>query len=331
MVALGTLISSFWIMAANSWMQTPAGYVVHNGIFFPVDWSAIIFSPSFVPRWTHMVMAAYLATAFAVAGVAAWYLLKGRFQTLARPLLALALVIIVPLAPLQAFVGDRAGLVVRDHQPAKLAAMEAQWETGVMPLRLFALPDPVAGRNTFEIGIPKLGSLITEHSMDKPVRGLLEFAPEDRPNPAVVFWTFRVMVGIGMLMVAVGITAVVLAIRRRLFDSRWFLRLLTLTLPIGFIAILAGWFTAEIGRQPYVVYGLLRTADAVSPVAAGDVALSLALFVLVYLSVFGAGFWYMVRTVRTGPVEVALPIAPAQPAHPARRPLAAAIGIGEES
>jgi cytochrome d ubiquinol oxidase subunit I len=312
-------------MSANSWMQTPAGHVVRDGIFYPVDWLAIIFSPSFVPRLAHMVLGAYVATAFAVAGVAAWYLLKQRFTALARPMLTLALAMIVPLAPLQIFVGDATGLVMGDHQPAKLAAMEAQWHTGVMPLRLFALPEPREGRNAYEIGIPKLGSLITQHSMDKPVRGLLEFAPEDRPNPAVLFWTFRLMAGIGFLMLAIGIAAVVLAVRRRLYDSRWFLRLLTLTLPMGFVAILAGWYTAEIGRQPYVVYGLLRTADAVSPVAASDVALSLALFALVYLSVFGAGFWYMVRTVRTGPVEVALP---ALPARSGRRPLAAA-GAGE--
>jgi cytochrome d ubiquinol oxidase subunit I len=323
MVASGTLISAFWIMSANSWLQTPAGYVVRDGIFYPVDWWAIIFNPSAPLRLAHMVMAAYLATAFVVAGVAAGYLLKGRFTTLARPMLALALAMIVPLAPLQIFVGDAAGLVMRDHQPAKLAAMEAQWKTGVMPLRLFALPDQSAGANAYEIGIPRLGSLITEHSMDKPVKGLLEFAPEDRPHAAVVFWTFRVMVGLGFLMLAVGVAAVVLAVRRRLYDSRWFLRLLTLTLPMGFIAILAGWYTAEVGRQPYVVYGLLRTVDAVSPVAASDVALSLVLFALVYLSVFGAGFWYMVRTVRTGPVEVPLP---ALPARSGRRPLAAAVG-----
>jgi cytochrome d ubiquinol oxidase subunit I len=195
-----------------------------------------------------------------------------------------------------------------------------------MPLRLFALPDPATGTNAFEIGIPKLGSLVTEHSMDKPVRGLLEFPPEDRPDPAVVFWSFRVMAGIGMLMVAIGVAAIVLAIRRRLYDSRWFLRLLTLTLPMGFIAILAGWYTAEIGRQPYVVYGLLRTADAVSPVAAAYVALTLALFVLVYFSVFGAGFWYMLRIVRTGPVEVAVPEGHVRPGL---RPLAAALNGGE--
>lgn len=307
MVALGTCISAFWIMASNSWMQTPAGYVVRDGVFYPTDWWAIIFNPSFLVRYAHMLMAAYLSTAFVVAGVAAWYLLKDRFIDLAKPMMALALLMIVPLAPLQIVVGDMAGLIVRDHQPAKLAAMEAQWETGIMPLRLFAIPDQAAGRNHFEIGIPKLGSLITQHSLDEPVKGLLDFAEADRPSAAVVFWTFRLMVGIGFLMLAVALTAVVLLMRKQLYSSRWFLRSLTLASPLGFVAIVAGWYTAEIGRQPYVIYGALRTADAVSPVTAGHVALSLALFFVIYSAVFGAGFWYMLRMIRTGPVEVALP------------------------
>jgi cytochrome d ubiquinol oxidase subunit I len=255
-------------------------------------------------------MAAYLSTAFVVAGVAAWYLLKDRFVDLAKPMMALALLMIVPLAPLQIVVGDMAGLIVRDHQPAKLAAMEAQWETGVMPLRLFAIPDQAAARNQIEIGIPKLGSLITQHSLDEPVKGLLEFPVEDRPNAAIVFWTFRVMVGIGIVMLLIAVTAVVLAIRKRLYKSRWFLRLLMLASPLGFVAIVAGWYTAEIGRQPFVIYGVLRTADAVSPVTVGNVTLSLAMFFVIYSAVFGAGFWYLLRMIRTGPVEVAPPEAP---------------------
>ena len=311
MVALGTCISAFWIMASNSWMQTPAGYVVRDGVFYPTDWWAIIFNPSFLVRYAHMLMAAYLSTAFVVAGVAAWYLLKNRFVEMAKPMMALALLMIVPLAPLQIFVGDMAGLIVRDHQPAKLAAMEAQWETGVMPLRLFAIPDQSEARNYFEVGIPKLGSLITQHSLDEPVKGLLEFPAADRPSVAIVFWTFRVMVGIGFLMLVIAVTGAVLAVRKRLYSTRWFLRLLTLASPLGFVAIVAGWYTAEIGRQPYVIYGLLRTADAVSPVTAGSVTLSLAMFFVIYSAVFGAGFWYLLRTIRTGPVEVALPEAPA--------------------
>ncbi len=311
MVALGTCISAFWIIASNSWMQTPSGHVVHDGVFFPADWWAIIFNPSFVVRYAHMLMAAYLSTAFVVAGVAAWYLLKDRFVEMARPMLALALLMIVPLAPLQILIGDMAGLIVRDHQPAKLAAMEAQWETGVMPLRLFALPDQAEARNRFEIGIPKLGSLITQHAWNEPVQGLLEFRATDRPSVAIVFWTFRLMVGIGFLMLAIAATAVVLAVRKQVYSSRWFLRSLILTSPLGFTAIIAGWYTAEIGRQPYVIYGALRTADAVSPVTAGNVALSLVLFLVIYSAVFGAGFWYLFRTIRIGPVEVALPEAPA--------------------
>ncbi len=311
MVALGTCISAFWIMASNSWMQTPAGHIVRDGVFYPDDWWAIIFNPSFLVRFAHMLMAAYLSTAFFVAGVAAWYLLRDRFGDMARPMMRLALLMIVPLAPLQIIVGDMAGLIVRDHQPAKLAAMEAQWETAVMPLRLFAIPDQAEARNRFEIGVPKLGSLITQHSLNEPVKGLREFPPEDRPSVAIVFWTFRVMVGIGFLMLVLAATAVVLAVRKRLYSSRWFLRLLTLASPLGFVAIVAGWYTAEIGRQPYVIYGALRTEDAVSPVTAGSVTLSLAMFFVIYSAVFGAGFWYLLRTIRTGPVEVALPEAPA--------------------
>ncbi|MDQ3188683.1 MAG: cytochrome ubiquinol oxidase subunit I, partial [Pseudomonadota bacterium] len=269
MVALGTCISAFWIMASNSWMQTPAGFTVRDGVFYPADWWAIIFNPSFLVRYAHMLMAAYLASAFVVAGVAAWYLLNNRFVPLARPMLALSFVMIVPLAPLQVIIGDMAGLIVRDYQPAKLAAMEAQWETGVMPLRLFAIPNQQAARNDFEIGIPKLGSLITQHSLDAPVKGLREFPPAERPNAAIIFWTFRVMVGIGFLMLAIALTASILAWRKKLFTSRWFLRALTFASPLGFVAIVAGWYTAEICRQPYVIYGLLRTADAVSPVTTG--------------------------------------------------------------
>ena len=316
MVALGTCISAFWIMASNSWMQTPAGYVIRNGIYEPSDWWAIVFNPSFPARYAHMLMAAYLATAFVVAGVAARYLLKGRFTKLARPMLVLAMVMVIPLAPLQIAVGDAAGLVVRDYQPAKLAGMEAQWHTGVMPLRLFAWPDQKEGRNRFEIGIPKLGSLITGHSTEATVKGLLDFPEADRPNAAILFWTFRVMVGIGFLMLAIALVGAVLAWRKRLSTTRWFLRTLVLASPLGFVAIIAGWYTAEIGRQPYVIYGLLRTADAVSPVSPSHVALSLVLFCIVYAAVFGAGFWYVWRTIRRGPVEVALPAAPTLGSRP---------------
>jgi len=319
MVALGTCISAFWIMASNSWMQTPAGYIVQNGVLVPEDWLAIIFNPSFPLRYAHMLLAAYLATAFVVAGVAAWYLLCGRFVALARPMLKLALLIIVPLAPLQILVGDATGLMVGKHQPAKLAAIEGQWETEVMPLRLFALPDQAQELNHFEIAIPRLGSLIDEHSLTKPVPGLKEFPPQDRPQVSVVFWTFRVMVGMGLLMVVVAFLSPLMMLRRKLYASRFFMRGLVLISPAGFIAILAGWYTAEIGRQPFVVYGMLRTAEVVSPVTVQAVTLSLAMIAIVYVAVFGAGFWYLWRAIRTGPLEVALPDRP-QMGH---RPMAA--------
>jgi cytochrome d ubiquinol oxidase subunit I len=316
MVALGTCISAFWIMASNSWMQTPAGYAMLEGIYVPADWWAIVFNPSFPVRYAHMLLSAYLATAFVVAGTAAWYLLNDRFVPLARPMLALAMIVVIPLSPLQIVVGDAVGLVVRDHQPAKLAGIEGQWETSVMPLRLFAWPDQAEARNRFELAIPKLGSLVTQHSMDKPVKGLLDFPAGDRPNAAVLFWTFRIMAGIGFLMLALALVGGVLALRKRLGTTRWFLRALVLSSPIGFVAIVAGWYTAEIGRQPYVIYGLLRTADAVSPVAPTHIAVSLGLFFVVYAAVFGAGFWYVWRTIRRGPVEVALPAAPTLGSRP---------------
>jgi len=322
MVALGTCISAFWIMASNSWMQTPAGFAIRNGILEPVDWLAIIFNPSFPARYAHMLAAALLATAFFVAGVAAWYLLHGRFVDMARPLLKLAILMIVPLAPLQAVIGDRVGLKIGEYQPAKLAAIEAQWDTSVMPLRLVAWPDQRTERNLFEIAIPKLGNLIDEHSLSKPVRGLKEFPPNERPAVAVVFWSFRVMVAIGLLMMAVAVVAALLWWRGRLYDQRAFLGLLVCSAPAGFIAIVAGWYTAEIGRQPYVVYGVLRTVEVVAPVSVQEVTASLALFVVVYFAVFGSGVWYILQAIRTGPVDVALP------EHPAlgRRPMAAFTG-----
>jgi cytochrome bd ubiquinol oxidase subunit I len=319
MVSLGTCISAFWIMASNSWMQTPAGYVVRNGVLEPADWLAIIFNPSFPARYAHMLAGVLLATAFFVAGVASWYLLRGRFIEVARPLLKLAIVMIVPLAPLQAVIGDRVGLKVGEYQPAKLAAIEAQWETSVMPLRLVAFPDQLGETNNFEIAIPLLGSLIDEHSLTKPVRGLKEFAPQDRPNVPIVFWSFRVMVGLGLLMIATAALSAFLWWRKRLFDERGFLWLLVCTAPVGFVAIIAGWYTAEIGRQPFAVYGLLRTAEMISPISVEAVTASLALFVAVYVFVFGAGFFYMFQAIRVGPVEVALPDQP----NLGHRPMAA--------
>lgn len=303
MVALGTLVSTFWIISANSWMHTPQGHELRDGVFYPIDWLAIVFNPSFPYRLVHMVLAAYLTTAFVAAGVGAWYLVNRRFEEPARTMLSMGLGLIAVAAPLQIVAGDLHGLNVLAYQPAKLAAMEGHWETRTgAPMILFAWPDQAAETNRMELGIPKLGSLILTHELDGEIKGLKEWPARDRPPVAVVFWTFRVMVAIGFLMLLVGVLGLVLRWRRRLYDTRWFLQLCRLASPLGFVAILCGWITAEVGRQPFVVYGLLRTADAHSPIDVESVATSLALFATAYLVLFVAGAYYIQRILQRGPV-----------------------------
>jgi cytochrome bd ubiquinol oxidase subunit I len=323
MVALGTAISAFWILAANSWMQTPQGFTVDSeGVLHVADWWAVIFNPSFPYRFAHMVAAAYLTTAFVVGGIGAWYILKDKFAPHGRIMLGMALSLIVWLAPLQAFIGDQHGLNAREYQPAKIAAVEAHWETKRgAPLVLFAWPDTETESNLYEIAIPKLGSLILTHEWDGEVRGLKSFPPEDRPNPIIPFFSFRIMVGIGFIMIALGVTGAVLWFMGRLYTTRWYLRAMVWAFPLGFIAVLAGWFVAEVGRQPWVVYNVLRTADAVSPVPGGSVMTTIVLFVIVYGIIFGAGIYYIAQLVRRGPGEI--PPAPTE-ADPSRRPMAAA-------
>jgi cytochrome d ubiquinol oxidase subunit I len=325
-VALGTLISAFWILSANSWMHTPTGHELRDGTFYVVSWWEVVFNPSFPYRLAHMVTAAFLTTAFVVAGVSAWHLLEGRIVPHARHGYAMALGLIVVLAPLQIVLGDLHGLNTFEHQPAKVAAMEGHWETREgAPLILFALPDQDAAENRFEVAIPKLGSLILTHELDGRVPGLKEWAPEDRPYVPLVFFAFRLMVGIGLVMVTVAGIAVVLALRRRLYEASWFHRVSVACLPLGFVALLAGWVTTESGRQPWVVYNLMRTADAVTPaVTGGAVATSLAAFVIVYGLIFPAGVYYMVRLVQRGPQPT--PEAAEEPGPPikrAARPLSA--------
>ncbi len=304
-VALGTLISAFWILAASSWMHTPAGYSFRDGVYYPESWLAIVFNPSFPYRFVHMTLAAYLSTCFVVAGVSARYLLRGEYPQRAKLMLQLAVVFASIVVPLQIVVGDLHGLNTLEHQPAKIAAMEAHWESRAgAPLILFAWPDAAAEENRFEIAIPKLGSLILRHDVDATVTGLKEFAPRDRPSVPIPFFGFRTMVGIGVLMLAAAWTGLVLLARGRLVTTRWYLKLLPWMIPAGFVALLAGWFTTEVGRQPYVVYGLMRTADAVSPVPGASLLTTLVLFVVVYGGVFGAGVYYMARLIRTGPLEV---------------------------
>jgi cytochrome d ubiquinol oxidase subunit I len=304
MVAFGTMLSAFWILSANSWMHTPAGHAVRDGVFVPGDWFAIVFNPSFPYRLAHMLAAAYLTGAFVVGGVGAWYLLRGgAFAECGRIMMKSALPMIALLAPAQLVIGDLHGLNVRDHQPGKLAAIEAHWKTGPMPLILFALPDMAAERNRAELAVPGLGSLIIGHSTDAVVTGLDAFPPEDRPYVPLVFWSFRLMVGIGLFMIFAAATGVLLWMRGRLFEARWYHRLMTLGIPAGFVAVLAGWVTAEAGRQPWLVNGLMRTHEGVSPVPGGSVAASLALFSLAYIVILAAGCVYMVRVLRAGPDE----------------------------
>jgi len=323
MVAAGTAISAFWILSANSWMQTPQGYrIAEDGVLHVTDWWQVIFNPSFPYRFTHMVAAAYLTTAFVVSGIGAWYILRDRCMPHGRIMLGMGLSLIVWLAPLQLVIGDLHGLNAREHQPAKIAAVEAHWETRRdAPLVLFAWPDVKTESNLYEIAIPDLGSLILTHEWNGEVRGLKSFPVDERPNPVIPFFSFRIMVGIGFIMIGLGLTGAVLWLMGRLYTTRWFLRAMVLASPLGFIAVLAGWFVAEVGRQPWVVYGLLRTADAVSPVPGGSVAASIALFVIVYGIVFGAGVFYMGQLVRRGPGQT--PPVPEE-ADPSRRPLAAA-------
>lgn len=306
MVALGTVLSTFWIISTNSWMQTPAGFAIEDGRFVPVDWWKIVFNPSFPNRLLHMVLAAYLTTCFVVAGVSAWHLWKGRAREHAKTAFSMAMWFAAIVAPMQIVAGDLQGLAVLDQQPTKLAAIEGHWDTRAgAPLVLFAVPREGEERNDFEIAIPRLGSLILLHDPNGVIRGLKSWPREDRPPVMIPFYSFRIMVGIGFAMLFVGLAGLYLRWRKRLYDTRWFLFLCMAMTPSGFIAVLTGWFTAEVGRQPWVVYGHLRTADAVSPVPAESVAFSLATFVVVYTAIFGAGTYYMLRLIREGPEAVA--------------------------
>src|SRR5690606_1594535 len=285
MVAIGTLISTFWILASNSWMHTPQGHEIIDGIVVPVDWFAIIFNPSFPYRLAHMAIAAFLATAFMVGASAAWHLLRGKNNSAIRKMLSMAMWIAPIVAPIQALVGDFHGLNTLEHQPAKIAAMEGHWdnsEGGPTPLILFGWPDMEREETRFKVEIPYLGSLILQHSLTEPVPALNDFLTEDRPNSTIVFWTFRIMVALRQLMIATGVWILLLRRGGRLFESRPFLWLALFMGPSGLIAILAGWFTTEIGRQPWIIYGLMRTSEGVSSHSAEQLGLTLALFVLIY-------------------------------------------------
>jgi cytochrome bd ubiquinol oxidase subunit I len=318
MVALGTLFSAFWILATNSWMQTPAGYEIVDGRFFPNGWPQIVFSPSFPYRLAHTVVAFYITTGFVVVGVAAYYLRRGRFVEEARTMLSMTLWLLTVLVPLQIFLGDAHGLNTLEYQPTKLAAIEALWNTDSrVALNLFAIPDEEAETNRYVLSIPDLGSLILTRDPNGTVRGLKDWPAADRPPVAIPFFAFRIMVGTGLLMLALLAASWRLRARRRLFDANWFLWSCVLASPLGFFAVLAGWITTEVGRQPWTVYGLLRTADSVSPSLTGfDVALSLVGYGVVYLIMFPVGIALMARIVRNGPAESAIEPDPVESGRP---------------
>jgi cytochrome d ubiquinol oxidase subunit I len=298
-------------------MHTPAGYAVNEvNQFIPTDWWAVVFNPSFPYRLLHMVLAAYLTTAFVVGGTGAWHLLRKQDNAPARLMVSMALWMAVIVAPLQMLAGDLHGLNTLEHQPVKVAAMEGHYETrSGAPLILFGIPNSDEERIDYALEIPKLGSLILTHDIDGEIRGLKEWAPEDRPPVAPVFFAFRIMVGIGVLMIGVGAIGLLSRLRGRLYQSRWLHRILVAMAPSGFLAVLAGWVVTEVGRQPYTIYGLLRTADSVSPLDAPAVSASLLAFVVVYFAVFGAGVFYLLRLMNSDPQT---PKAPAQrPSHAA--------------
>ncbi len=330
MVALGTLVSMTWILASNSWMQTPAGYAILDGRVVPTDWIAVIFNPSFPYRLAHMGVAAFLATALIVGAAGAWHLLRGRDDNAIRTMTSMAMWMLLVVAPLQAMIGDAHGLNTLQHQPAKIAAIEGHWENKpgeAVPLTLFGWPDMKQEKTLYAVSIPHLGSLILTHTWDGQFPGLKDFAPRDRPNATIVFWSFRIMVGLGMLMIVLGLWAAWARWRKRLYTLRPLLWMALLMGPAGLVAILAGWYTTEIGRQPWIVYGVMRTADGVSSHGAVPLLITLVLFVVVYFAVFGAGAYYVLRLIAAGPADpyAKTPVSggPGEPRQP-MRPMSAA-------
>ena len=303
MVAIGTLFSSFWILSANSWMQTPAGYEIVNGAFFPRDWLEVIFNPSFPYRLAHTVCAFFVTTGFVVIGVGAYLSSTKRGAEEGRVMLSMTLWFMTILVPLQMVLGDMHGLNTREYQPAKLAAIEARWETTRRaPLTVFAIPSDRDEHNAFEVEVPWLGSLILTHSLDGEIKGLKDFAPDQRPPVAVPFFAFRIMVGCAGLMLGLVALGGWLRWRGRLHDTPFFLRLCQWASPLGFVAVIAGWCVTEVGRQPWTVYGLLRTAQSVSPsLTSVDVTLSILGYAAVYLLIYPTGLMLMLRLIRNGP------------------------------
>lgn len=328
-VAVGTTISAFWILSANSWMHTPQGFTMRDGVAFPTDWLAIVFNPSFPYRFAHMLNAAYLTTSLVVLAVGARYLLAGRHEDEGRTMMRMAVGMIAILAPLQLVIGDQHGLNTLEYQPAKVAAMEGHWD-GSKPgsLVLFAWPDEATESNRFEIAIPKGSSLILKHDPNALYKGLKDFPRDQRPPVLGPFFAFRIMVGLGFIMIGLGLYGALLWWRGKLFDARLYQLAASQSWWMGFIAVLAGWFVTENGRQPWLVHGVMRTVDGISPVSAGSLLTSLILFVLVYGVVFAMGIYYINRLIAKGPQGGA--VRPATEGTPSR-PLSGAAEGGREA
>lgn len=345
MVAFGTFFSAFWILSVNSWMQTPAGFSIDPGTgqFMPEDYWQIIFNPSFPYRLLHTVTAAYLTTAFIIGGVAAFHLLRGRKQrsvpsAATMTMFSMAMWMAAIVAPVQIFLGDAHGLNTLEHQPVKVMAMEGHYESHPdgAPLYLFGIPNDETQTLDYAFGIPKLSSLILKHDLNAPLPGLDTIPDEDQPPVAIVFWSFRIMVALGFAMLGIGLWSLWARWRGRLYEAPWLHRAALAMAPSGLIAVLAGWVTTEVGRQPFTVYGLLRTSESAAPLDAAAVGASLIAFIVIYFTVFGAGTFYILRLmskpptsqeprlkdVNDGPMRAA-GITPA-PAEAARRPDAVA-------
>lgn len=307
LVMLGTMLSAFWILAANSWMHTPTGYEIKDGVFYPGSWFKIIFNPSFPYRLAHMLTASYLTTTFLVAGISAWYLLKQKQVEMAQAAFSLTIGMALLFAPLQLLLGDMHGLNTLKNQPIKVAAIEARWDTmSGVPLTLFAIPDMEKETNHFAIDIPKLGSLILTHQLNGEIKGLKTVPKSDRPYVPFIFFSFRIMVGVGLWFIFLSIAGLALRLRKRLNSAKWFHKACFYSAPLGFVAVVAGWFTTEVGRQPWVVYGILRTKDAASILRPGEVTLTLTLFATLYVTLLTTFIFYLMRLVKTGPEDMPL-------------------------
>jgi cytochrome d ubiquinol oxidase subunit I len=304
LVATGTLFSAFWILSVNSWMQTPQGYAINEvGQFVPVDWFKIVFNPSFPFRLVHMVIAAYLTTSLVVGGVAAFHLLRDRGNAEARKMFSMAMWMAAIVAPIQILAGDAHGLNTLEHQPTKIMAMEGHFTSHPdgAPLILFGLPNQETGHVDYAIEIPKVSSLVLKHDLNAPMKGLDTVPRENWPPVPIVFWSFRIMVGLGFLMLFLGLSSLYARWKGVLYEARWLHRYALAMGPAGFVAVLAGWVTTEVGRQPFTVYGLLRTTQSVSPLAAPAVGLSLSAFAIAYFLVYAAGGTIILRLMGARP------------------------------